>query len=838
MSAEERLQLLDRMLTEAADLGLIMRTVEDEALDGRMIELEGRPIVNFGSCSYLGLEMDMRLRQAVCDAVMRYGTQFSSSRTYLSAPAYRDLEESLESLFGAPVVVSSSTTLGHLSGLPVLVGKQDAVILDQQVHHSVQMAAQHLRIQGSHIEVVRHSRMDMLEERIEHLRKQHDRVWYMADGVYSMYADLAPAEELRKLLDRFEQLHLYVDDSHGMSWAGEHGRGQFLEAMGHHDRLVVAASLNKGFAAAGGALVFPHPELKRRVRTCGGPLIFSGPIQPPMLGAALASTKIHLSPEIGRLQAQLRARVDFFNRLVHERGLPLVSPSEAPIRCIGLGLPRTAYALARRLLDEGFFVNVASFPAVPMKQAGIRVPLTVHHTFDDIERLVRATAKHLPKVLEKDRSTIAAVAERFGIDVPRATSKPIADAGGAKLSRRPAHRSRAQGLKLQHENSVAALDPTEWNRLLGHRGTFTVDGLRLLEDVFRGNDRESDNWDWHYFSVRDVDGEPILATFFTHALWKDDMLASPAVSERVEARRRHDPDYLTTRVLAMGSLLTEGDHLYLDRSRDWRAALDLLFDAVGREQERLGSPTVVLRDFVEGDAELQSFFREAGFVSVRLPDSHVLDLDFQSDEDYLGRLSYRARRHQLREVRPLESCFEVEVIGHRGRVLSYGEVTHLRRLYEAVAEQGFELSTFALPEKLFGALLRDSRWEFLLLRIPSESGGPSHGLPVAFGACFVGDDHFAPMIAGLDYNFVHSHGIYRQLLWQVLQRAKAHGAKRVLWGMAASLEKRRFGARAERRSAYFQASDHYSDEVLQQMEADVAGSDLHNGKTLHVVKPL
>ncbi len=158
-----------------------------------MIELEGRPIVNFGSCSYLGLEMDMRLRQAVCDAVMRYGTQFSSSRTYLSAPAYRDLEESLESLFGAPVIVSSSTTLGHLSGLPVLVGKQDAVILDQQVHHSVQMAAQHLRIQGSHIEVVRHSRMDMLEERIEHLRKQHDRVWYMADGVYSMYADLAPA---------------------------------------------------------------------------------------------------------------------------------------------------------------------------------------------------------------------------------------------------------------------------------------------------------------------------------------------------------------------------------------------------------------------------------------------------------------------------------------------------------------------------------------------------------------------------------------------------------------------------------------------------------------------
>src|SRR3954465_6791268 len=72
--------------------GLAHRIVEDERLGGRLVTLNGRGLVNFGSCSYLGLETDARLKAAACDAVMRYGTQFSSSRTYLAAGLYRQCE--------------------------------------------------------------------------------------------------------------------------------------------------------------------------------------------------------------------------------------------------------------------------------------------------------------------------------------------------------------------------------------------------------------------------------------------------------------------------------------------------------------------------------------------------------------------------------------------------------------------------------------------------------------------------------------------------------------------------------------------------------------------------
>ena len=202
------------------------------------------------------------MRDAVIDAVTRYGTQFSSSRAYLQSPQYNELEPLLDEMFGGHVLVTPTTSLGHLATLPVLVESTDAVLLDHQVHASVQMAANQLRVKGATVELIRHNNMERLEAMIQRLAQTHNKLWYMADGVYSMFADFAPFDELLELLDRYEQLHLYIDDSHGVGWAGKHGRGPALDAMGMHPRLIAACSLNKSFATAGGAIVFPNAEME------------------------------------------------------------------------------------------------------------------------------------------------------------------------------------------------------------------------------------------------------------------------------------------------------------------------------------------------------------------------------------------------------------------------------------------------------------------------------------------------------------------------------------------------------------------------------------------------
>lgn len=40
-----------------------------------------------------------------------------------------------------------------------------------------------------------------------------------------MYGDAAPVKEIEKLLNKYDNFHLYIDDAHGMSWTGKNGCG-------------------------------------------------------------------------------------------------------------------------------------------------------------------------------------------------------------------------------------------------------------------------------------------------------------------------------------------------------------------------------------------------------------------------------------------------------------------------------------------------------------------------------------------------------------------------------------------------------------------------------------
>src|SRR5262252_6962251 len=96
----DRLRIVEQMFELMSSRGLVHRTAEDERTDGRIITLDGHRLVHFASCSYLGLETDRRLKDSACQAIERYGTQFASSRAYVSAPLYAELETLLTRMAG------------------------------------------------------------------------------------------------------------------------------------------------------------------------------------------------------------------------------------------------------------------------------------------------------------------------------------------------------------------------------------------------------------------------------------------------------------------------------------------------------------------------------------------------------------------------------------------------------------------------------------------------------------------------------------------------------------------------------------------------------------------
>ena len=411
--SKQYLNTLTQIIEDGRSQNLIHHTVENTTIDGSSIIINQQEMVNFGSCSYLGLELDPRFKAAAIAATRDYGTQFSSSRTYAAINLYDQLESMLYQMFNRPVIVSASTTLGHLAVLPVIIGEDDAVILDLQVHSSVQMAVKLLKADGIPIHLIRHNDMDRLEEKIKQLRGKYKKIWYLADGVYSMFGDFAPLNRLVDLLDTYEQFNLYIDDAHGMSWAGKHGTGLVRSKIEHHDKMVLAVSLNKAFASAGGAIVFPNKAMARKVKNCGGTLIFSGPIQPPMLGVACESARLHLSDEIYHHQNNLKELVDHANQLIIDAGLPQYEMSSSPLFFIPAGLPRSVHNIVKRMLKEGFYVNSASFPATPMKQGGVRFMMNGNIKKEDVTNMIEALQYHYPLALAEEKMPFKTVAAYF-----------------------------------------------------------------------------------------------------------------------------------------------------------------------------------------------------------------------------------------------------------------------------------------------------------------------------------------------------------------------------------------------------------------------------------------
>ena len=116
------------------------------------------------------------------------------------------------------------------------------------------------------------------------------------------------------------------------------------------------------------------------------------------------------------------------------------------------------------------------------------------------------------------------------------------------------------------KRSIRELDHDEWDKWMGERSVFNWDGLNFLERAFSDNERPEHNYEFYYFIVKDSNGNVVFATFFTLTIWKEDLLAPESVSVQIEEKRKQEPYYMTSNVLSMGSLFTEGQHYYLDKS--------------------------------------------------------------------------------------------------------------------------------------------------------------------------------------------------------------------------------------------------------------------------------
>lgn len=384
-----------------ADIHLKDLTVEAIG-PGREIKAGGRRLINFGSDSFLGLDRDPRVIDAIRSGLERWGSHNGASRAFSSVASNVEAERRLAAWLGIEsVLIYPSATLANMGAIPALAGRGDAVVMDEQAHNSIQEGAKLAKAGGAKLATFAHDDPEDLERALQSLRPYRIAL-ICIDGVYSMSGVVPPMAEFDRVA-RANDAVLYVDDAHGTGVLGTKGRGTVLDALGSYDNAFVVGSLSKGLSCAGGFVGCPAP-FQKLLKIRSNTFIFGGPVVPAYFEAIIQVVDILESDEYPALRARLDGCVERLVNGLNDLDL-IVMGGLTPIVSVLVGDEADTLRAGKFLFDKGFLVQSVLFPAVPYRGGVIRVQCNANHEDESVDGLISAFTELREVVTMPRRST-------------------------------------------------------------------------------------------------------------------------------------------------------------------------------------------------------------------------------------------------------------------------------------------------------------------------------------------------------------------------------------------------------------------------------------------------
>ncbi|MFV0390500.1 MAG: serine palmitoyltransferase [Paludibacteraceae bacterium] len=351
-----------------------------------VVSINGKPVLMFGSNSYLGLTNHPRLKEGAIKAVEKYGTGCAGSR-FLNGTLdiHLELEERLAKLVHKESALVYATGFTVNSGvIPCIVGRDDYLIFDERNHASI---IEGKRLVFGRALKYRHNDMEHLERM---LKKCHpDKVkLIVSDGVFSMEGDVVPLPRMVELAKKYKA-SLYIDEAHSLGVFGATGAGVCEHFGVSNDVDLIMGTFSKSLGTIGGFIASDENTinyLKHTSRT----LIFSASITPASTGCVLAALDV-MEEETWRkdqLWANTKRAKEGFEKAGFEIG-----PTETPIIPLYVRDNMKTFTLTQRLMDDGVFVNPVVTPAVSPEDTLIRYSLMATHTFEQVDESIEKITK-------------------------------------------------------------------------------------------------------------------------------------------------------------------------------------------------------------------------------------------------------------------------------------------------------------------------------------------------------------------------------------------------------------------------------------------------------------
>ena len=356
-----------------------------ESAQDPVVTIDGKPLIMLGSNNYLGLTNHPKVKEAAAAAVARYGSGCAGSR-FLNGTLgiHVELEEKLARFMGKDAAVTFSTGFQvNLGAISCLVERGDVVYLDKQDHACIIDGA---RLSFGVTKKFAHNDAADLRRLMDDGCRKGRLI--IVDGVFSMEGDIAPLPEIIDVARDFGA-GLMVDDAHGLGVLGKNGRGT-AEHFGREDDVdLIMGTFSKALASIGGFICGDADTIhfiKHQART----MIFSA--APPPASVAAASAAVDIIEKEPDRRERLWRNTRFMMAGLRNLGFN-TGESETPVIPIVVGDDYHAFGMAKRLHEEGVFVNPVVSPATPKGRALLRTSYMATHTEEHLSRALEAMEK-------------------------------------------------------------------------------------------------------------------------------------------------------------------------------------------------------------------------------------------------------------------------------------------------------------------------------------------------------------------------------------------------------------------------------------------------------------
>ena len=224
--------------------------------------------------------------------------------------------------------------------------------------------------------------MDSLENALKKV-PQGAGALIVTDGVFSRSGDIAKLPEIVELKEKYGAA-LMVDDAHGLGVVGKGGRGT-ASHFGLESKVdIVMGTFSNSLASLGGYMAASETVCEY-VRHNSRPFIFSASMPPACCAAA--EKALDILKEQPSLTERLSELATYMRKALKAKSIR-IKDAPTPIIPIYISDAETTLTVAKRLFDEGVFVNSVLPPATSPNECLLRVSLMASHTQQLIDEAV------------------------------------------------------------------------------------------------------------------------------------------------------------------------------------------------------------------------------------------------------------------------------------------------------------------------------------------------------------------------------------------------------------------------------------------------------------------